>query len=66
VDAGDGSDTVLVADGEVDVVECGAGNDRVIADPSDRLSGCEAVSFPSAQPTDPDDDPDDPDDPPSP
>ena len=55
VDAGDGSDTVLVADGEIDTVECGEGNDRVIADSSDRLSGCEAVSFPASgpAPTDP-------------
>jgi hypothetical protein len=51
VDAGAGSDTVLVADGEIDTVECGEGNDRVIADASDRLSGCEAVSFPAATPT---------------
>ena len=58
VDAGDGSDTVLVADGEIDTVECGAGNDRVIADPSDVLSGCEAISFPSSTPPDPDPDPD--------
>ncbi len=51
VDAGAGSDTVLVADGEIDTVECGEGNDRVIADASDRLSGCEAVSFPATTPT---------------
>ncbi|MBA2331807.1 MAG: hypothetical protein H0V94_03345 [Actinobacteria bacterium] len=53
VDGGEGSDTILVADGEIDTVECGEGNDRVIADPSDRLSGCEAVSFPATAPTTP-------------
>jgi len=51
VDAGDGSDTLVLADGEIDTVECGEGNDRVLADPSDVLSGCEAVSFPSQTPT---------------
>ena len=51
VDAGAGSDTVLVADGEIDTVECGEGNDRVIADASDRLSGCEVVSFPATTTT---------------
>ena len=60
VDSGDGSDTVLVADGETDTVQCGAGNDRVIADSTDKLSGCEAISFPGTSPTPPPTDPTDP------
>jgi hypothetical protein len=38
-----GSDTIYAADGERDVVDCGAGRDRVVADPFDRVSNCEVV-----------------------
>ena len=41
VDAGAGDDVVNVRDREADTVDCGAGNDRVIADKSDTLTGCE-------------------------
>jgi hypothetical protein len=45
VDAGSGSDTVDVADGERDTVDCGAGNDRVIADAVDVIAkSCEVVT----------------------
>ena len=40
---GPGSDTINAADGERDVVDCGPGRDRVIADPFDVVSGCEVV-----------------------
>lgn len=45
VTAGDGSDTVLAGDGERDAIDCGAGNDRVVADRFDRLKGCESVAY---------------------
>ncbi|MBA3245054.1 MAG: PD40 domain-containing protein [Actinobacteria bacterium] len=65
IDGGAGSDTIIVADGEIDIVECGDGNDRVVADPSDRLSGCEAISFPPTTSA-PGPEPPDPPDPPTP
>jgi Ca2+-binding RTX toxin-like protein len=43
IDGGPGSDTIKVADGERDVVNCGAGRDRVVADPFDKVSNCEVV-----------------------
>jgi RTX calcium-binding nonapeptide repeat (4 copies) len=43
LDGGAGDDLVLAADGEVDQVECGPGEDRVRADPGDRLGGCERL-----------------------
>ncbi|QJY51063.1 hypothetical protein HOP40_31925 [Pseudonocardia broussonetiae] len=41
VSAGAGDDEVSAADGEVDVVDCGAGTDTVIADRTDVLRNCE-------------------------
>lgn len=42
---GPGSDTIYAADGERDYVDCGAGNDRVVADPVDVVaSNCEVVA----------------------
>ena len=39
---GGGDDVILAADGEDETVRCGAGaGDRVVADPGDRLRGCE-------------------------
>ena len=43
IDAGAGNDYVSVANGRRDTVNCGAGRDRVRADRSDRLQGCERV-----------------------
>jgi hypothetical protein len=63
--AGAGSDTVLAADGEVDRISCGDGNDRVIADGEDVVDkDCEAVTRGSPTPTPPpgDDDEDEDDD----
>jgi hypothetical protein len=47
---GAGSDTIDAADGERDVVDCGAGRDRVIADPVDRVTSCEVVAAPAPAP----------------
>jgi hypothetical protein len=44
---GPGSDTIYAADGERDVVDCGAGRDRVVADSVDKTVNCEVVSGPS-------------------
>lgn len=41
---GPGSDTIYAADGEKDVVDCGPGDDRVIADPYDVVKNCEVVT----------------------
>jgi Ca2+-binding RTX toxin-like protein len=41
IDAGDGDDFVFSRDGEADAVDCGAGNDMVVADTLDTLTGCE-------------------------
>ena len=41
MDAGAGDDGVNVRDHEADTVDCGAGDDRVIADKADTLTGCE-------------------------
>ena len=43
VTTGAGKDTVEVRDGERDVVNCGAGRDRVTADGLDVLTSCETV-----------------------
>jgi hypothetical protein len=43
--AGAGDDLIRSHDNGRDVVWCGAGSDRVIADPMDRLVGCETVSY---------------------
>jgi Domain of unknown function DUF11/RTX calcium-binding nonapeptide repeat (4 copies) len=42
--AGPGNDTISARDGSRDVIDCGAGLDRVTADRRDRLRGCEQVS----------------------
>ncbi len=41
---GAGNDVISARDGSRDVIECGAGLDRVTADRRDRLRGCERVS----------------------
>jgi hypothetical protein len=46
LNGGAGSDTIYAADGERDVVDCGAGRDRVVADDVDRTVGCEVVAAP--------------------
>jgi dipeptidyl aminopeptidase/acylaminoacyl peptidase len=44
IDAGNGDDVIAVADGEIDHVTCGIGNDDVAADPDDDVAGdCETV-----------------------
>jgi hypothetical protein len=40
---GPGSDTIYAADGERDVVDCGAGRDRAVVDPFDTVVNCEVV-----------------------
>jgi len=47
IEGGAGSDTILVADGEKDIVDCGEGNDRVVSDSIDVLTGCETTSAPT-------------------
>lgn len=42
---GPGGDTIRTADGVRDVVSCGRGTDRVVADPRDVLRGCEQVTL---------------------
>jgi RTX calcium-binding nonapeptide repeat (4 copies)/WD40-like Beta Propeller Repeat len=44
IDGGAGSDTIYAADGERDVIDCGPGNDRVVADPVDKTVNCEVVT----------------------
>ena len=41
--AGSGDDLIVVRDHRRDVVSCGAGRDRVVADRLDRLAGCEHI-----------------------
>lgn len=43
--AGPGPDRIDTANGRRDLVHCGAGRDRVIADREDRLAGCERKKF---------------------
>ena len=45
---GAGSDTIKAADGERDVVDCGAGQDRAVVDSFDKTTNCEVVETPSA------------------
>jgi RTX calcium-binding nonapeptide repeat (4 copies)/WD40-like Beta Propeller Repeat len=45
---GPGSDTIYAADGERDVVDCGAGRDRAVVDSFDKVTGCEVVVTPGA------------------
>jgi hypothetical protein len=40
----EGSDTIVAADGDKDIVDCGPGNDRVVADDDDVLKNCESIS----------------------
>ena len=42
-DAGDGNDTINSANGNTEKVNCGGGQDKVIADRSDKLKNCEHV-----------------------
>ncbi len=46
-------DSFTVRDGEVDIVDCGAGQDTVVADPDDALYGCERVDLPPPPPPPP-------------
>ncbi|GAA2128941.1 hypothetical protein [Nocardioides bigeumensis] len=46
LEAGDGDDTVQARDGVADRVDCGAGNDTVVADAVDVVVACEAVQLP--------------------
>ena len=41
---GTGNDTILAADGIAETINCGPGRDRVTADRTDKLSGCERVT----------------------
>jgi Ca2+-binding RTX toxin-like protein len=41
---GAGNDTISARDGSRDVIDCGAGLDRITADRRDRLRGCERVT----------------------
>lgn len=43
VDAGGSDDLVFARDAEADRIECGAGTDRIDADPLDVTSGCESA-----------------------
>jgi hypothetical protein len=45
---GAGSDTIKAADGERDVVDCGAGQDRAVVDSFDKTTDCEVVETASA------------------
>jgi Ca2+-binding RTX toxin-like protein len=48
---GDGSDSILARDGEADTVDCGAGEDSVVADALDVVAGnCEKVDRSPVQP----------------
>jgi len=43
-----GSDTIVAQDGERDVIDCGAGQDRAIVDTFDVVKACEIVTTPNA------------------
>jgi len=45
---GPGSDTIYAADGYVDTIDCGPGNDRAVVDASDKTVNCESVTVKSA------------------
>ncbi|MFN2627346.1 MAG: hypothetical protein ABR569_01765 [Gaiellaceae bacterium] len=49
INAGPGSDTVLAADGAVDTIDCGPGNDRAVVDAFDKVKNCEVVVTASGQ-----------------
>jgi Ca2+-binding RTX toxin-like protein len=40
VDGGTGGDSIMVKDGQMDMVDCGGGADAVTRDPIDVLSNC--------------------------
>jgi Ca2+-binding RTX toxin-like protein len=42
-----GNDRIAAAGGKRDTIACGSGVDRVVADPRDRVRGCERVRVPS-------------------
>ena len=44
VDAGRGNDVIHSRDGARDDIDCGTGRDTIVADPGDRLTGCEKVT----------------------
>lgn len=43
-----GNDTIYARDGQPDMIDCGVGVDRVVADPSDTVANCEKVDGLSA------------------
>ena len=43
LNGGPGSDTIYAADGERDIIDCGPGRDRVVADDVDKTVNCEVV-----------------------
>jgi hypothetical protein len=43
-----GNDTIDARDGEADNVDCGPGEDKVLADAADTVSGCETIERPGA------------------
>ncbi len=43
--AGFGNDYVVASDGARDRVDCGPGNDRVLADRGDRIGDCEVLEL---------------------
>ena len=47
---GAGDDTIEARDGEADKIDCGPGDDPVLADPQDVLTNCEPPPAPSDQP----------------
>jgi len=51
VDAGSGADYVYANDGQRDVIDCGPGDDRVVADRIDVLRHCEHVTYEPPWPT---------------
>jgi Ca2+-binding RTX toxin-like protein len=44
IDAGPGNDFVSSRNGKAEVIRCGHGFDRLVADPSDKPRGCESVT----------------------
>ena len=45
---GAGSDTIYAADGERDIIDCGAGHDRAVIDSVDKATNCEVTDSGSA------------------
>ena len=50
IEAGEGDDSVHTADGTADTVDCGPGQDVVLADQLDRLTGCEDAEVQTVAP----------------